>query len=324
MTRKIRKTKKDEDYLRYLDRFCLSPHTGCEGVLYVVDAAVTDRKLHYHNEMFYTLKPVRNHESSSIFSSILPDGFIDYFRTQLGGEINVYYVTARFSNGAYRAAYLTVAVSEPMPYSKTERRIAYAIAHRLADKLIRRFPELKDSVKVITEKRKKNLVRLIVRHVKYIEKRGELQTFCDASARDELELAVMSRTPLLNITDNTVLIYFDETSISTKEFTYDFDKTIRKIVSKHGARVRRSVSAIKYMIRIGDIVIGETNAYEIKYTISVDTQSKTNLATVLCEIANEMKDKTFKWDYEIKRGRRRLHIHVIDAAQLRQDIELVL
>ncbi|MEM4619713.1 MAG: hypothetical protein QW607_05815 [Desulfurococcaceae archaeon] len=267
------------------------------------------------------MKPIRGHESASI----LPDGFIDYFRSQLDGEIKVYYVTARFSDGTYRSAYLTVAVSGPMPYSKSERRIAYAIAHRLADKLIRRFPELKDSVKVITEKRRKDLVRLIVRHVKYIEKRGELQTFCDVSARDELELAVMSRTPLLNITDNTMLIYFDETSISPKELgTYDFDKTIRKIVSKHGARVRRSVSAIKYMIRIGDVDIGETNAYEIKYTISVDAQSKTNLATVLCEIANEMKDKTFKWDYKIKRGRRRLHIHIIDAAQLRQDIELVL
>lgn len=315
--------KSDGDYVRYVDQFCLNK-INCVTKLYVVDAVLTDRELpHRSYEVVYELRQIRDPQ---LVDKILPEGFYKYFTMQLSGEIDVYNVTAKFSNDAYRSAYLVVAVSGPVPYSRsdfvTERKIAYAIAYSNVEKLVDKFPELRDSVKVVTLRR--GGIRIVVRYVKQIESHGELKTFCDTQQRDELELTIMSRTPLIEIADNIVMTYVDEENVDVRDADkFSFDKAIRKIVNRHGARVSRSVKSIRYLIRIGDIDIGETSAYEVAYNISVDVKSETNLATVLCEIIDKLQGKMFKWSYSIKRGRRRLHIRVVEATQLRQDIAIV-
>ncbi|MEM0479705.1 MAG: hypothetical protein QXS16_05225, partial [Pyrobaculum sp.] len=206
--------RKDDDYIRFLDRFCGTKILSCRDVAFIVDGVlVSDRPRHWHILMDYEVTPLR-----SLPDGVLPEGFVEYFIELLRGEIYAYHVEAKFDNGARRSAYLVVALSDSMPYSNSKdenvRKIAYAIAYKRMNELINRFPQLSGYVRVITEARRRRLVRLAVRYVKYIDKQGELPKFCNTHKNDELEMSILSRVEKIDVADNVVLKHVGEEDVA--------------------------------------------------------------------------------------------------------------
>ncbi|MEM4964006.1 MAG: hypothetical protein QXT13_07655 [Pyrobaculum sp.] len=320
--------RKDEDYIRFLDRFCNTKILSCRDVAFVVDGVlVSDRPRYWNIFMRYEVTPLR-----SLPDGVLPEGFVEYFIERLRGEIYAYHVDAKFDNGARRSAYLVVALSDSMPYSNSKdesvRKIAYAIAYKRMNELINRFPQLSGYVRVITEARRRRLVRLAVRYVKYIDKQGELPKFCSTDRSDELEMSMLSRVERIDVTDDVVLRYVGEENVTNIDDVemQKIDKIMRKVANSYdGLRLSRKTKLLRYSLLLNDVEIGETYAYEMQYTFSVAyDNTSVNLADVFCHITKELKGVNYTWRYDRQGKRRKLYITIAETTQLRKDLELVL